>query len=338
MWFSGRITAESFPVATRQVVAPDDARWFAFGLCALPAGGCGRHHVVPGTLHGLCRWRTGKLVARHFGTRVCGTTRSRTSADDGQWKSLDQFLSRRVQSKARGLERTSLDGRLKMIQCVGYDQNDGLDQRGMHRRISNPLERKTADGTALDPHRRESWSACQFGNHRQKNKLPPPVWLEGVTIDDKVIDASDSHSTSLMNVPPGGRRLDRFTALSFTAPDKVLFRHMLEGLDKDWSPPDKQRTVTYNYVPPGNYTFKVMACNDDGLWSTGGQSLRLQVPTVFLADMVVQNRWSRCLVVAAVLVWGVRQGGTMESAASTRTVGKRARRGTRAQPHRQGYP
>ncbi|MBL4654784.1 MAG: hypothetical protein JKY33_03065, partial [Bacteroidia bacterium] len=58
-----------------------------------------------------------------------------------------------------------------------------------------------------------------------------------------------------------------FIGISLKIPEKVKYRYMLEGADNDWSPPVKETFATYPNISPGEYTFKVKACNDEGIWN-----------------------------------------------------------------------
>jgi ligand-binding sensor domain-containing protein/signal transduction histidine kinase len=81
-----------------------------------------------------------------------------------------------------------------------------------------------------------------------------------------------------LRVPPGKHRIElRYTGLSFNAPERVRFRYRLERLDPDWVEAGTRRTAFYSYVPPGNYRFRVIACNSDGVWNETGASLALSV-------------------------------------------------------------
>ena len=61
-----------------------------------------------------------------------------------------------------------------------------------------------------------------------------------------------------LKIPPGRHRLDfQYTALSFVAPEKVRFKYRLNGFDDDWVDAGTKRLATYNYIPPGNYSFQV---------------------------------------------------------------------------------
>lgn len=58
-----------------------------------------------------------------------------------------------------------------------------------------------------------------------------------------------------------------FTGISLAYPEKVRYRWILEGYDPDWSPITATQRVTYSNIPPGEYTFKVMARNASGVWN-----------------------------------------------------------------------
>ena len=59
----------------------------------------------------------------------------------------------------------------------------------------------------------------------------------------------------------------QYIGISLMAPEKVLYRFKLEGIDSDWSPPVNKTEATYPSLPAGNYTFFVKAANNDGLWN-----------------------------------------------------------------------
>ncbi len=124
----------------------------------------------------------------------------------------------------------------------------------------------------------------------RRNSAPPPVWIEEILVDGQparthaLPDSTDANAApdKVIRVKPGHRQLDlHFTALSFTSPERVQFRYKLEGLDNDWTDGGTQRRVTYPFLPPGDYTFRVIACNSDGVWNETGDSVRLAVLPFF---------------------------------------------------------
>ena len=64
----------------------------------------------------------------------------------------------------------------------------------------------------------------------------------------------------------------KFIGISTTIPEKVRYQYMLEGLDEKWSPITKETYAIYSSIPPGEYSFKVKACNDDGVWNKNPDS------------------------------------------------------------------
>jgi len=95
-----------------------------------------------------------------------------------------------------------------------------------------------------------------------------------------------------------------YTALSLVAPEKVLFRYKLEGLDSDWQDAANRRQAFYTNLPPRNYRFRVMACNNSGVWNEAGSFLEFAI-----APAYYQTWWFRLSCVAAflALLWAVYQ-------------------------------
>lgn len=107
--------------------------------------------------------------------------------------------------------------------------------------------------------------------HLPINATAPPVHVERVLID--------RHAAAL-STPVVAKAENRdiaieYTALSYVQPSRVLFKYQLEGYDSDWVDAGNRRTAYYNNLPPGSYTFRVQACNADGVWNTTGASIAL---------------------------------------------------------------
>ncbi|HEV8538751.1 MAG TPA: ATP-binding protein, partial [Bacteroidota bacterium] len=68
-----------------------------------------------------------------------------------------------------------------------------------------------------------------------------------------------------------------YAALDYLNPGKNQYSHMLEGFEKEWSPPSTIRTTTYTNLAPGEYTFKVRGSNSDGAWNMNGASLSILI-------------------------------------------------------------
>ncbi len=58
-----------------------------------------------------------------------------------------------------------------------------------------------------------------------------------------------------------------YTGICLTNPTKVRYRYKLAGFSKKWSPVKKENTATFSNLPPGQYTFKVISSNNEGVWN-----------------------------------------------------------------------
>jgi PAS domain S-box-containing protein len=125
-----------------------------------------------------------------------------------------------------------------------------------------------------------------------ENPLPPPVYVGGVVADHKRFDA-----TSLVKVPALSRDLEiDYTAPSFSVPQKVRFRYMLEGWDHDWQDAGTRRQAFYSNLPPRNYRFRVIASNNSGVWNEQGATLDFAIAPAYW-----QTNWFRALCVVTFL-------------------------------------
>ncbi|MBL8150554.1 MAG: response regulator [Blastocatellia bacterium] len=107
------------------------------------------------------------------------------------------------------------------------------------------------------------------------NRLIPPVYIEELWANGQNLFSKDgvhlSYDQNTLEI--------NYTALSFSAPENVDLKYKLEGFDKDWIDAGKRRTAYYTNLPSGNYTFRVIASNDDGLWNEQGTYLKLAIAT-----------------------------------------------------------
>jgi PAS domain S-box-containing protein len=133
-----------------------------------------------------------------------------------------------------------------------------------------------------------------------ENALSPPVHIEDVIADRKAYSPQ-----SRLRLPALTRDLEiDYTALSFVVPQKVHFRYKLEGYDRDWQDAGSRRQAFYTNLPPRNYTFRVKACNNSGVWNESGASLNF-----FVAPAYYQTNWFRlsCVAVFIALLWALHR-------------------------------
>ena len=100
---------------------------------------------------------------------------------------------------------------------------------------------------------------------------------------------------------PGQENLEiQYTGLNWSRPQAIKFRFRLIGLDRDWVDAGARRTAYYSHLPPGAYTFTVIADNGEGVWNTAGKTLSIEV-----LPRLYQTVWFRAAIVASLvaLVW-----------------------------------
>jgi signal transduction histidine kinase/ligand-binding sensor domain-containing protein len=204
-----------------------------------------------------------------------------------------------LRASERDLNRCS-DGEMAEVPFLTYGINDGLPTLECSEGLQS-AGAKTADGRL--------WFATAKGlvvvdpAGVNPNPQPPPVLIEELRVDDQKVRIADfgvrnpepamiggtPHSAVRdphLKIPPGRHRMEfQYTGLSFVAPEKVQFKCRLYPLETGWVDAGTKRVATYNYIPPGNYSFQVNACNNDGVWNETGASLAFEVLPYFWQTM-----------------------------------------------------
>ncbi len=72
-----------------------------------------------------------------------------------------------------------------------------------------------------------------------------------------------------------------FSALSFILRDKLTYYYKMVGIDQDWIKADRNNTVNYSYLRPGNYTFQIYCEDNDGNRSKNISSMQIYIRPPF---------------------------------------------------------
>jgi ligand-binding sensor domain-containing protein/signal transduction histidine kinase len=215
-------------------------------------------------------------------------------ADDGRgqyWFSSNQGIFRVGKAELNQFA----DGRQTRIQCVAYGRSDGLPALE-YEGGCQPAGCRTRDGRLWFPSIRGL--VVVDPADVSTNTAAPPVHIERIIVDGKTTEAGawqhkdvarmpartgslrSSHRSGQtgLEVGPGARRLEfHYTGLNFSAPETLRFRHKLEGVDAEWVETGGQREASYNQLAHGSYTFRVQACNREGVWNQAGDMLSFTV-------------------------------------------------------------
>ena len=131
--------------------------------------------------------------------------------------------------------------------------------------------------------------------HFPVNTVPPGVALERFAVDDAAMPLHGADSA--LKVAAGHVHFEfDYAGLSFVAPQKVRYRYMLEGFDRGWTEAGPRRTAYYTNIPAGQYTFRVQAANNDGVWNTEGAALTFELRPHFY-----QTVWFYTLLILAIM-------------------------------------
>ncbi len=231
---------------------------------------------------GLLRFSQGRFIAYRSSDGLY---------DDNIFATLDDHLGNLWMTSNKGVFRVAksqlnafADGTLTAIHSIAYGIPDGMKsaecnggfQPAALRSIDGKLWFPTVKGfSVVDPRSVDLRSG-------------PSALLEQVLINNRHTAVSD-----FVAAPPGKGSLEfQFTAPTSIDPEKLQFRYMLEGFDKDWIEAGTRRTAFYTNIPHGNYKFRVQA-GRNGVWSTSPATLALtlsphlyQTKTFFLFSLL----------------------------------------------------
>ena len=233
---------------------------------------------------GLNRWRAGKIVtlaSRQLPQRAIGILEDGSgylwiSSNTGIYRASREALNRMADGGAAAeVMRLGVADGMRISECSSGGHPAAL------RLKDGSLWFATLKGIArVDP------------EHMPVNGVAPQAALERVSVDD-----AWQTSTADLTVAPGHSHYEfDYAGLSFVAPQKVEYRYQLEGFDRGWVDAGTRRAAYYTNLPHGHYTFRVIARNNDGVWSETAATAELTIE-----PHVYQTVWFRLLVLLAIV-------------------------------------
>ena len=135
-----------------------------------------------------------------------------------------------------------------------FSSDDGL--------VSNEINEITTTGNLI-------WAATNQGvvefNAKAafSNQAPPPVYISALEINSVPKAIADTFRLKYFE----NYLKISFTGISYKRSSKMKYQYMLEGIDSKWNY-TTNTNLQYTTLPPGAYTFKVYAVNNDGIKST----------------------------------------------------------------------
>lgn len=198
------------------------------------------------------------------------------------WMSCSKGIFRVQKKDFDAFDQRTLDS----LVSIAYGKADGMESTQCTG-VAKPGAWKARDG--------KLWFATTKGLVAVNPKIeiqsaPPPVFIEQVIADGTPIMSGglgsegfaafqpyiDASTNNPIKIRPGRGELEfHYTALNFQTPEKSRFKYKLDKVDLDWVDAGDRRSVHYNNVHPGRYTFRVIACNSDGVWNEKGAVVSL---------------------------------------------------------------
>jgi signal transduction histidine kinase/streptogramin lyase len=128
----------------------------------------------------------------------------------------------------------------------------------------------------------------------QENYTVPPVYITDILINEQSVYSQQP--TSLDTVLFETERIElshkqnflafEYLALNYSNAEQNRYRYMMEGLDDNWVEAGTRRFAEYRDLKPGEYTFRVLGSNDDGVWNEEGASI----------GIIIHPPWYRTLL------------------------------------------
>ncbi|HWF45962.1 MAG TPA: two-component regulator propeller domain-containing protein, partial [Bryobacteraceae bacterium] len=213
---------------------------------------------------GLSRFKNGRFFS--FTTQA-------GMLDDAVFRILDDSQGNLWMSSNRGIFAVSTSqlnafaqGRIHEISAHPFGLADGMRGRECNGGFQ-PAGWRLRDGRMAFPTMKGV--AIVDPAHLITNQLAPRVLVERMVVDKREVSRKGP-----LSLPPGKGQFEfQYTATSFIEPAAIRFKYMLEGFDKDWTDAGTRRTAFYTNIPPGEYRFRVIACNADKVWSRTDESV-----------------------------------------------------------------
>jgi len=262
-----------------------------------------------GTRGGLSRYENGKFININTGNGLSDNYILSILEDNEEniWIGSRIGISRVDKNELSRLAR----GEITKIHPETFDESDGMKSaRCNQKRI------KTKDG--------KLWFTTTKGvavidpDNIKENLLPPPVRIEEIRVDGAKTPINPGKSP--LQIPPGAKRVEFFyTGISFLKPDKIKFKLKLEGYETRWHDAGNTRSTVYTRLSPGNYTFKVIAANSDGIWNPDGASFRFEIlPSFYQTTMFyILAAFTAVLLIFSLYRYRLKQLRTKEKELTT---------------------
>ncbi|WP_165823963.1 ligand-binding sensor domain-containing protein [Pseudochryseolinea flava] len=136
------------------------------------------------------------------------------------------------------------------------------------------------------------------------NEKKPPVYITDFRLFNKPVPIGEKEILKQHILFTKDIRLSyeenifsfEFTALNYRQPEKNRYQYIMEGFQDEWIDAGNERKVSYTNLSPGEYTFRVRASNNDGVWNEEGASIHITIVPPFW-----KTWWFNTLLVVSIV-------------------------------------
>ncbi len=128
------------------------------------------------------------------------------------------------------------------------------------------------------------------------NKTAPNTILTEVKVNDSPV----SHEKFLKLKSGNYSVRFNFSGISFKKPDQLHYKYRLVGFEETWNEVGyKTRTANYPKLSSGEYTFQLIACNEDGVCNEIPNEFKFEI------DIPIYLKWWFLLIAATLLIGAI---------------------------------
>ncbi|MGO2357237.1 MAG: ligand-binding sensor domain-containing protein [Mesonia sp.] len=131
----------------------------------------------------------------------------------------------------------------------------------------------------------------------EENPYLPDVYIHQIDLFNQPIKANELYEDHLFFKSKENVLTLNYTSLNFLNPEKINYKYILEGFDKDWRSVTQEKSTTYTNLPPGEYMFRVTSTNDVGKWSESCDELKITIVPPWY-----QTTWFKILGIVVIIL------------------------------------
>jgi signal transduction histidine kinase/ligand-binding sensor domain-containing protein len=175
--------------------------------------------------------------------------------------------------------------------CNGVYKYIYKNHRWQHFNTSNGLLNSEIFRLAIDSNGGYVWAVSsqgitKFNTNEDFNTAVPLVNITAVNVLGKPDSSALGAGTRKYSSDENSIGFS-FAGASFIDEKKIRYKYMLQGYDPSWSAPVYTNTVNYASLPPGKYTFRVLAANAEGQWSTQPATFSFEIIRPFYKSPIL---------------------------------------------------